>query len=547
MTVTFMKKLLVLFVAILCSVCSWAQNPPLTPAWAFGHIVWEDSLNTTRGVERIVGGYLDRQIPVNAVIVDSPWSNSYNDFEWDLQRYSDPAAMIARMKSKGVKVILWMTGNINLNGNDTRLQKSLMYDYVKDHNYGVNGSQPYKWWKGEGLHLDFTNPKAVEWWYSQLDKAFVDGVYGWKVDQGEFWLSNVVNTSKGNMSNEKFRPYYYDAMFDYTTKNRKDGIIIARPYSHQGGFAASISKLNMGWCGDFAGNWAGLKEQISNIYISSLHGYGAVACEVAGFYKSRASSKEFVRYAQFGCMTACMINGGENGAFTNHLPWFHGKQVEEIYRYCVVLHKELVPYMFSTVVDAHQRGGSLIKNASLGEESHQLGDYIFTKAITDSSDVATFTLPVEGEWIDFWTGSRHNAGSTVSRKFNIEQFPLYIKAGAIIPLDIDDRQSAFGNTKLKGDQTIGIWPSGKAQRVLHLPDGEGVDYHDCRIEFDQQDSILNVENSRNEKIVIILNGVNSVSAVDGAADWHYDSAKKRLEICVSGEKAHVQLSAIYKN
>lgn len=119
--------------------------------------------------------------------------------------------------------------------------------------------------------------------------------------------------------------------------------------------------MNMGWCGDFSGDWKGLKLQIQNIYQSAKRGYGSPGCEVAGFFMKRSNKEQFVRYAQFGCMTACMINGGENGAFSNHLPWWHGTDVEEIYRYCVVLHDELIPYLFSTVVDAHLHGGSLIK------------------------------------------------------------------------------------------------------------------------------------------------------------------------------------------
>ena len=57
------------------------------------------------------------------------------------------------------------------------------------------------------------------------------------------------------MSNEEFRAYYYDAMYEYTVKKNPQGIIIARPYSHQGGYAASVEKMNMGWCGDLSGDW----------------------------------------------------------------------------------------------------------------------------------------------------------------------------------------------------------------------------------------------------------------------------------------------------
>lgn len=414
-----------------------AQTPPITPAWAFRHIVWEDSLNTETGAKKLVDGYLSRGIPVEATIIDSPWSTAYNDFNWDKARYPDPEGMLSYFKRKDVKVILWLTGVVNQKGKDTPLQQCEAYDYVRSNKLGINGSEPHEWWKGYGIHIDFTNPKAVEWWHTQLDKVFVDGVYGWKVDQGEFWFGDYLQTSKGTMSNAEFRPYYYDAMYDYTTARNPEGIIIARPYSHQGGYSASPDKMNLGWCGDFSGDWSGLKLQIDNIYRSALRGYASPACEVAGFFMRRAGKEEFVRYAQFGCMTAAMINGGENGAFTNHLPWFHGQDVEDIYRFCVVLHDELVPYLFSTVVDAHLHGGSLLKNVSFSEESHQVGDYIFTKAITSAgSGPVVFHLPSEGTWIDFWTGDSFAPDTRISRRYPLDEFPLFIRKGAIIPMDI---------------------------------------------------------------------------------------------------------------
>ena len=152
-----------------------AQNPPITPAWAFEHIAWEDSINTEEGAKALVDGYLQRDIPVGAVIIDSPWSTTYNDFNWDTQRYSDPKRMIDYFKSKDVKVLLWLTGVVNITCKDTRFQKSDTYDEVVSKGYGINQSKPHAWWKGEGVHIDFTNEEAIAWWYKQLDKVFIDG------------------------------------------------------------------------------------------------------------------------------------------------------------------------------------------------------------------------------------------------------------------------------------------------------------------------------------------------------------------------------------
>ncbi len=104
--------------------------PPITPAWAFGHIVWEDSINTRRGAEMLVNGYLERGYPVDAIIIDSPWSTSYNSFEWDTQRYAEPQAMISGFMEKGVRTILWLTGFVNEKCKDTAQQKSSTFDDV---------------------------------------------------------------------------------------------------------------------------------------------------------------------------------------------------------------------------------------------------------------------------------------------------------------------------------------------------------------------------------------------------------------------------------
>ena len=474
------------------------EKPPITPAWALGHIVWEDSMNTTTGAERLVDGYLQRGIPVDAIIIDSPWSMSYNDFEWDHQRYADPAKMINGFNSKGVRTILWVTGNVNEKCKDTPQQKSATYDEVVSKNYGVDNSKPYTWWKGYGQHIDFTNADAKQWWYGQLDKVFVDGVYGWKTDQGEQHLPASFDTSKGRMTNEQFRHYYYDAMYDYTVSRKRDGIIIARPFSHQGGLEASIGKMSLGWCGDFTGNFEGLKHQIDNIYRSARYGYGAVACEVAGFWGERANATQLVRYAQFGCMTAAMINGGENGAFTNHLPWWHSPAVETAYRQCVVLMKELTPYKFSTLVEAHLHGGTLLNGTNLEEESHLLGNDIFTKGITSEDNRVSFHLPSDGEWIDYWTGERYPGGTLLTKDYSLSQFPLFVRAGAIIPI-YDAAKPGKRVFKIYGGAT-------KSSRTFHLPKGDGVDYFDCTISYDEQRHRILINAKENADFEFTVNG-----------------------------------------
>jgi len=67
-----MMKKSFLLICFLCSIVCNAQTPPITPSWAFSHIVWEDSLNTSKGTISLIDSYMKREIPVSAVIIDSP-------------------------------------------------------------------------------------------------------------------------------------------------------------------------------------------------------------------------------------------------------------------------------------------------------------------------------------------------------------------------------------------------------------------------------------------------------------------------------------------
>ncbi len=498
------------------------EKPPVTPYWALGHMVWEDSVNTQEAAQNLVGLYVEHKLPVGGIIIDSPWSQSYNDFNWNRARYPEPEEMLKSFREQNIKVMLWLTGCVNLTARDVPVEKSPDYDYVIEKGFAVNNGQPSEWWKGKGVHIDFTNPEAIKWWDCKMDKVFRDGVAGWKVDQGEYYFGDSLSltpenrvagqdnrfygdsliTSIGRISLRNFKGRYYDHMFDYATSKDPAGMIMARPFSHQGDFAANISKVSLGWCGDFEGNWDGLKLQINNIYASARAGYGAIACEIGGFYESRSTKEQLIRYAQFGSMTACMVNGGENGAFTNHLPWYHDEETTEIYRYFTTLHYQLRPYIFSTLVDAHLNGGSLLKDASFDQESHKFGNDIFFKAITSDAGAISFILPKGDRWIDFWTDEIFEGGTEIRKQYDISQMPLFIRNGAIIPMEITNDITGIGSESCEGKITLLIYPDKESHLMYYHPIGDGIEYEEIHISIDKGE--LKVESELEHSFVFLV-------------------------------------------
>jgi alpha-glucosidase (family GH31 glycosyl hydrolase) len=517
------------------------SNPPITPKWALGHVVWEDSINRQESAELLVKLYKEYNIPVGGIIIDSPWSLSYNDFNWNTDRYPEPDKMLQGFSERGIRAILWMTGCINSNARDVPVGRHPDYEYAFDNKFVINNGVESEWWKGSGMHLDFTNPEAVKWWDSMLDKVYKGGVSGWKVDQGEHYFGDSVLTSIGKIPIHEFKHYYYDHMYDYTQAKNNQGIILARPYSHQGEFAARPSKLSLGWSGDFEGNYEGLKLQIDNIYRSAEGGFGALACEICGFYEARSTKTQLIRYAQFGTFTACMINGGENGAFTNHLPWCHDEETTEIYRYYVNLHYQLVPYIFSTLVDVHLEGGALLKETSKERFSHKFGKELFFKAIVSDTNKTEITLPDGDDWIDFWSGKVIQGGTVLEQTYSLMQAPIFVRAGAIIPMDVTNNITGFGTAANEGKNTILIYPKGKSQYTFHKPLGDGTEYKDIKISYDDKNGLLTVNNQDTDEYIFNIKKDKKPEKVTGGDTWSYDKEKGFLQIEKSGDEFSITI------
>jgi Glycosyl hydrolases family 31 len=169
-------------------------RPPLTPRWVYEPWVWEDEENTQGSTIRLVDDYRARGIPVGVVIVDSPWQTNYNTFDFG-SNYPDPAGLIRGLHAREVKVLLWVTGFINVTSIDGPGRgKASNYDEALQAGYFVDGGKPHQWDKGMGSAVDFFNPDAVDWWYRQMDKAWALGIDGWKVDSPEGNLPDEFQT-----------------------------------------------------------------------------------------------------------------------------------------------------------------------------------------------------------------------------------------------------------------------------------------------------------------------------------------------------------------
>ena len=522
------------------------EKPPLTPAWALEPWIWEDNGNTRGTITEVMTGYRHHNIPFGVVLIDSPWQTAYNSFVWDTLRYPDPQGFIDALHANDIRVVVWLTAFFNRTARHVLQPKHPQYDWIKSQGYTVNNGQDDEWWMGKGIHLDFTNKDAVNWWHTQLDKIIDMGIDGFKTDGGANNIGDTIVTSKGKMTREDYRKLYYTDVYDYLRKKNPEGIILARPYSHQGGYAAPVSKCPVGWCGDFLGNWDGLQLQMDNIYKSAQSGYGMVGCEIGGFvYRARSNKEQLIRYTQLGALLPVMINGGFNGGLSNHLPWFHDDETVRIYRYYATLHSELVPYIFSFGVHSHETGKPVIKSSDIENAQHLLGTEIFVSPIVNDELFKKVVFPDSHYWIDYWNEDRvFSPGSELYYSSSIERIPLFLKAGAIIPMNVKNGVTEHGDESSKDKLTVIIYPYKESSVKYNIPSGEGLAYNPIIIDVNEKTGEIRLISEVKSDVIIRVKSFTKPTSITGADSWRYDSVKRLIHIHTSKRDVKLKINGL---
>lgn len=82
-------------------------------------------------------------------------------------------------------------------------------------------------------------------------------------------------------------------------------------------------------------------------------------------------------------------------------------------------------------------------------------------------------LPGSCDWFDFWTGERHAGGRSVERDYTLDEFPLFVRAGAIVPLG-----PVVEHTGQHPDAPweIRVYPGADGAFTLYEDDGETYRY-----------------------------------------------------------------------
>lgn len=143
--------------------------------------------------------------------IDDMFSTNYGDFDFDADKFPNPAEMIKNLKTEGYRVTAWITPFANLDSYSFGEGLKMGY-WLRD----KQGNVPalVSWWQGIGAIIDVTNPDAVNWYVSRLKKMKdTYGVDSFKFDAGEMTYLPPSYKTLGTLENSGlFTKLYVDAV-----------------------------------------------------------------------------------------------------------------------------------------------------------------------------------------------------------------------------------------------------------------------------------------------------------------------------------------------
>ncbi|MFK8056296.1 MAG: glycoside hydrolase family 31 protein [Saprospiraceae bacterium] len=222
---------------------------------------------------------VDNGFPPGVLMIDDNWQEAYGKWKFHPGKFPDPKGMMKELHDLGFKVMLWVCPYVSPDTDVFRsgAKEDHFLKYPKNQAIAGNPSGYFRdvamigWWNGYSAVLDFSNPKAKEWFKAEL-QFLVDeyGVDGFKLDAGDAdlypeWLLSHEKGITPNRHTELFAQIGLDfPLNEYRATWKMAGKPLAQ-------------RLR-----DKSHNWEDLQTLIPNITVQGLMGYAFTCPDMIG-------------------------------------------------------------------------------------------------------------------------------------------------------------------------------------------------------------------------------------------------------------------------
>ena len=381
---------------------------------------------------------------------------------------------------------------------------------------------------------DVYNPEARDIYWKYLNKGlFSVGIDGWWMDSSEpdhldfkpsdFDLKTYLGSFRKVRNAFPLMTVGGVAEHQRATSSDKRVFILTRSaFAGQQRYGANT------WSGDVNSSWQSLRNQIPAGLNFSMSAIPYWNTDIGGFFasaynrgwsegaKNPAFQELYVRWLQFGAFTPMMRSHGTD------IPreiYNFGKKGETIYdaiAKSIDLRYSLLPYIYSAAWDITNSQSTMMRalimdfsdknvvninneymfgksilvapivnaqytpetilraNAETGWDKKDASDNAKNQAVSFAQPKSTKVYLPEGtSWYDFWTNEKIIGGKEIVKATTIDEIPLYIKAGSIIPFG---PQVQYATEKKWDNLEIRVYPGANGEFSLYEDENDNYNY-----------------------------------------------------------------------
>ena len=449
----------------------------MPPLWGLGFWNRTKATYNAADCDADIKLFEEKKFPLDVIGLEPGWMTmSYPcTYEWQKERFPDPAAFAKKLLDKGIRLNLWENPYISP---EAKLYKKM---------YPLSGSHTV--WLG--IVPDYTMPEARQLLAEQHQRDHVDiGVSGYKLDEVDGfdkWLWPDHATFPSGTSGEAMRQAY-----GLLIQNATYNDLFKKHNTRTYGQIRSSNGAASGYPYVLYSDSYNHSQYITGLSAASLSGI-LWTPEV----RKAKNDREWLNRFQTVCFSPlAQLNAWASGK----KPWDYTTVTDDV-RKVIELRMRLLPYLYSSFAEYNRNGVPPIR-AMILEDGFTQKKTMAKKAILDGvhnpyeevktvqktdqymfgpsilvapfyekqHSKRTIDLP-KGDWFDFYTGAfaGNNKRITVTAEQTGNRIPLYVKDGAVIPMLTE----SVMNTKDAYGKELEVRHYGKKDGTFNLYEDDG--------------------------------------------------------------------------
>ena len=433
--------------------------PALLPRYALGNWWSRNITYNDDSIDNLIESFNNHKVPISVLMLDKDWHIRIKKddkplrtgFTFNADLFKNPSGLVRRVHDLGIRL------GLNVNPSEGFYPIDAFYSTAAKYlPADESGFIPFNVYDSKTLDVYL--------------KVFIHPLDNFGIDF--FWVDWYDKTRTDELALLKHYHFY-----DMTRGFKRRPMI----YGYNAGVASH--RYPVLYAGKSIVSW----ETLNNIpYFNGRAANIGVSWwshDIGGYFYGEEDNELYERFIQLGTFSPILKLSADAGRFYKREPWRWDVRTYAIAGEYLMLRHRLIPYLYSEAYRYSKYGIPLIQpvyyqypelyDDFLYRNEYSFGSQFFISPITSKKDLVMnrtihkFFLP-DGVWFNFRDGKKYIGKKKHISFFRSEEYPAFVKAGAIIPMAM---HSNINDTTPPKTMEIQIFPGKSNSYRLYEDDG----------------------------------------------------------------------------